>query len=89
MPLTHQYLSQLPSLTHGETVIGPSRILELNGRMGINPTSIHTAIRLGGHCLNGPRGTVTLWFFPLEELACSAHAVCRQPRALPRRRGAS
>jgi hypothetical protein len=53
-------------------VHGPSRVLNLNGRQGINPTSIHTTIQLaGGHTLNEPRGTVVLWFFALEDLAAS------------------
>ncbi len=65
------YLSDPAKLAAGETITGPSRILDLNGRKGINPTSIHTSIRLGGHHLNEPMGTVALWFFPLEDLACS------------------
>jgi hypothetical protein len=65
------YLSNVPVLEGGEAVTGPSRILTLHGRKGINPTSIHTNIRLGKHTLNRPKGTVTLWFFSLEDLATS------------------
>ncbi|MBC8039811.1 MAG: DUF1961 family protein [Opitutaceae bacterium] len=65
------YLSQLPALSAGETISGPARILDLHGRKGINPTSIHTSIKLGAHNLNQPQGTVALWFFPLEDLTCS------------------
>jgi len=68
-PTTH-YLSQLPALASGESISGPARILDLHGRKGINPTSIHTSIKLGAHNLNGPRGTVALWFFALEDLTC-------------------
>ncbi|MBC8127160.1 MAG: DUF1961 family protein [Gloeobacteraceae cyanobacterium ES-bin-144] len=66
-----RYLSDASALTAGEEIKGPARILDFKGRKGINPTSIHTSIKLGAHNLNGPRGTVALWFFPLEDLACS------------------
>lgn len=65
------YLADVPGFSAGEAVNGPSRILTLKGRKGINPTSIHTTIQLGKHNLNQPRGTVTLWFFSLEDLATS------------------
>lgn len=65
------YLNNIPDLSNGEEIRGSARILELNGRRGINPTSIHTSIKLGHHNLNDPKGAVALWFFPLEDLACS------------------
>jgi hypothetical protein len=66
------YLADAASLSPGESVSGPFRVLDLKGRRGINPTSIHTAIALAkGHTLNGPRGTLVLWFFALEDLAAS------------------
>ena len=66
------YLANAAALARGESVNGPARMLELKGRKGINPTSIHTAIKLtGGHTLNEPRGTLALWFFGLEDLAAS------------------
>lgn len=52
-------------------VTGPHRILELDGRSGIHPTSVHSVIEVGGHNLNAPRGSLTLWFFALEDLATS------------------
>jgi hypothetical protein len=67
----YRYLGELPVLKAGEEISGPSRVLELMGRRGINPTSIHTSIRLGAHNLNSDRGTLTLWFFALEDLAAS------------------
>ena len=36
------------ALDAGESVSGPARILDLKGRKGINPTSIHTSSRLIG-----------------------------------------
>jgi len=67
----HTYLVDVPNLISGETVEGPARILTLKGRKGINPTSIHSTIKLGNHNLNNPKGTVVLWFFALEDLAAS------------------
>jgi hypothetical protein len=67
-----RYLADAAVLATGESVSGPSRVLELKGRRGINPTSIHTAIKLErGHTLNRPQGTLVLWFFCLEDLAAS------------------
>ncbi len=68
---THRYLHALPALASGERVTGPSRVLNLAGRLGVQATSIHTAICLGGHPFKSPRGTVVQWFFALEDLACS------------------
>ena len=67
----YRYLADAAALTAGETVTGPSRVLDLKGRKGINPQSIHTVIKLGAHNLNDPKGTVVLWFFALEDLAAS------------------
>lgn len=68
----HRYLADASALAAGEVVNGPARVLELKGRKGINPTSIHTTIKLtAGHSLNDPKGTLVLWFFALEDLAAS------------------
>ncbi len=68
----HRYLADASTLKPGESLRGPARILDLHGRRGLNPTSIHTAIQLvGGHTLNEPQGTVILWFFAMEDLAAS------------------
>ena len=63
----YRYLADAAALTAGETITGPSRVLDLKGRKGINPQSIHTVIKLGAHNLNDPKGTVVLWFFALED----------------------
>ncbi|MFM2081879.1 MAG: hypothetical protein RL380_570 [Verrucomicrobiota bacterium] len=66
------YLADAAKLAAGESLTGAARVLELKGRKGINPTSIHTAIKLAaGHTLNEPKGTVVIWFFALEDLASS------------------
>ena len=68
----YRYLSDASALSTGETINGAARILDLKGRKGINPTSIHTAIKLeGGHTFNRPKGTLVVWFFALEDLAAS------------------
>jgi len=67
----YRYLADAAALSAGETVTGSSRMLDLKGRKGINPTSIHTVIKLGAHNLNDAKGTVVLWFFPLEDLGAS------------------
>jgi len=69
---TRVYLADADTLAAGESIVGPARVLELKGLRGINPTSIHTAIKLvGGHTLNQPHGTLALWFFALEDLGAS------------------
>lgn len=65
------YLTNADSLFSGEEINGPARILSFKNRNGINPTSIHTSIKLGSHTLNEKKGSVTLWFFALEDLATS------------------
>lgn len=72
MNAQHYYLQNPSNLTSAESIHGPVRVLELHGRNGINPTSIHSTIRLnGGHTINEPKGTLLLWFFALEDLAAS------------------
>jgi hypothetical protein len=68
----HRYLADASALSAGEIIKGAARVLDLKGRKGINPTSIHTTIKLsGGHTLNEPKGSLVLWFFALEDLAAS------------------
>ncbi len=67
-----RHLSDASALRTSEEVKGPARVLDLKGRKGINPTSIHTVIKMaGGHTLNEPQGTLVVWFFALEDLAAS------------------
>lgn len=67
----YEYLTNASTLNSGEEINGPARLLTLKDRKGINPTSIHTSIKLGKHTLNEKKGTATLWFFALEDLATS------------------
>jgi hypothetical protein len=63
-----RYLDNASALTAGESITGPSRVLNLKGRKGIHPQSVHPVIKLGEHNLNDLKGTVTLWFFAMEDL---------------------
>ena len=65
------YLNDLVTSLHAGEVSGPCRVLELAGRKGVHPTSIHSVIHLGRHTLHGARGSVGLWFFALEDLGAS------------------
>ena len=68
----YRHLIDVSNLASGESIDGPSRILDLKGLKGIHPTSIHTAIKLeGGHTFNQPKGSFELWFFPMEDLGAS------------------
>jgi hypothetical protein len=52
---------------------GPQcRVIEVNGRRGVNFTSIRGRIALPEHTLNEPRGTVSMWVMALDDLAPSA-----------------
>jgi hypothetical protein len=62
---TNSYLSDF---TNVNCVDGEYRILELDDRKGINPTSIHTRLKIPNHNLNNPKGSLSLWVFSLEEL---------------------
>ncbi|MCU0784765.1 MAG: hypothetical protein MUF81_12140 [Verrucomicrobia bacterium] len=46
----HVYPAGAAKLAPSETVNGPARVLDLKGRKGINPTRIHTGVKMvGGH----------------------------------------
>lgn len=69
---TVRYLTDATALSATEVIRGSARLLELKGKQGINPTSIHTTIQLsGGHTINDAQGSMVLWFFALEDLAAS------------------
>lgn len=53
----------------GVVVEGPYRVLELEGRRGLQPLSIHSRICFPEHHLQDRRGSLTLWAFALEEIA--------------------
>lgn len=64
-----EYFTELDSGEIGNVQInGEYRLLELDGRVGVNPTSIHTIIQFDKHNLNDEQGTLTYWVFSLEEI---------------------
>lgn len=48
---------------------GPARVINFEGRKGLNLTSIHSVLKLKAHNMNERRGTVTMWVLSLEDLA--------------------
>ena len=48
---------------------GPARMLLLDGLTGINTLSIRSRIEIPSHTLNLKKGSLTMWFFPLEDLS--------------------
>jgi hypothetical protein len=69
MSIIHHYNKDLSSgLSESGRTDGPFRILELDGRKGINPTSIHTLIQYPAHNLNEAKGSLSYWVFALEEI---------------------
>lgn len=58
-----------PSQSDNFDLLGDSRVLQLKGKQGINPTSIHSRINLPKHNINtDDSGTMIIWAFFLEEL---------------------
>ncbi len=47
---------------------GPFRQLSVDGRAGINATSIHSRLKIPKHTINEDKGTLTLWIMPTEDL---------------------
>ncbi|MEH0152597.1 DUF1961 family protein [Limibacter armeniacum] len=48
---------------------GEARIVELSGKKAYNLTSIHSRLVFPKHTLNEEKGSLNLWFFPLEDLS--------------------
>ncbi len=50
-------------------LIGAARIISLDGRKGLNMTSIKSALEFKAHTLKKQKGSVSIWFMPLEDLS--------------------
>ena len=48
---------------------GPARIINFDGRKGLNMTSIKSVLELKAHNLKSEKGAVTIWVMSLEELS--------------------
>jgi hypothetical protein len=66
------YLTDI-SLTDTAAIIlyGPARVIELNGREGLNTTSIHSVLQIKAHNMKQKEGTVSMWVMSLEDLGRS------------------
>jgi hypothetical protein len=67
----HHYLASAEGETILEGIDGPTRILKMNGKRGVNATSIHTKLCMDHHNLNDDEGTVSFWMFALEDLSAA------------------
>lgn len=52
----------------GVTTDGPFRTLTIDGRAGVNATSLHSRLWFDAPAINAPRGTLTLWLLSLEDI---------------------
>ena len=60
--------ARLPDSLHG-----PFRVLEINGRRGLHALSLGSHLRIDRHTLNENAGSLTFWLCPLDDLAARAN----------------
>jgi len=66
----YTYLSDFSmSDTSGIKLNGRARVINVDGRKGLNMTSIKSILELTAHNLKSDMGTVTMWVMSLEELS--------------------
>ncbi|MBC7887356.1 MAG: DUF1961 family protein [Ferruginibacter sp.] len=66
----YSYLSDFSlNAAEGYKLRGPARVINTDGRSGLNMTSIKSALELKAHNMKREQGTVTIWVMPLEELS--------------------
>ncbi len=70
-PIYH-YLNTHDLTNDATTLSGPFRKIKLDERIGFNAESIKSRLILPHHNLNQACGTLTLWFFSLEDLGTAA-----------------
>ena len=51
---------------------GPARVISMDGREGLNLTSIHSVLQLKEHTMKEKQGTLSMWVLSLEDLSTSA-----------------
>ncbi|WP_254560022.1 DUF1961 family protein [Dyadobacter diqingensis] len=68
-------ISYLNEFKFGDTskvkLTGPARVVNVDGRRGLNTTSIHSVLALKAHTMKEKRGTVSMWVMSLEDLGTS------------------
>ncbi|MBC7889665.1 MAG: DUF1961 family protein [Ferruginibacter sp.] len=68
----YSYLDQFSFTdTLFQKLSGPARIVNFEGRKGLNITSIHSVLQLKAHNMKEPKGTVSMWVMSLEDLGTS------------------
>ena len=50
---------------------GPARVVSLDGRKGLNMTSIYSALQLKAHNMKEKVGAISMWVMSLEDLSTS------------------
>lgn len=66
----YTYLHNLESSVDRNAILsGPARIIEHEGRMGLNTTSIHSVYEMKAHTLSQMEGSVSFWVLSLEDLS--------------------
>jgi len=72
----------LPNVTGLKFYGSPARVIEIDGRSGLNFTGIRGRLALPQHTVGLPSGTLTLWMCPLQDLASAVqkpeHAMSNQ-----------
>lgn len=56
-------------LRHGSA----ARVVDFHGRQGLNFTGIRGRLAITRHTLNSPRGSLTLWVAPLDDIGVAPH----------------
>lgn len=64
---TYLQNAESPNEVNGH-LSGPARIIEHEGRMGLNTTSIHSVYEMKAHTLDQMEGSVSFWVLSLEDL---------------------
>lgn len=65
----YTYLQNLESsIDVNAHLSGPARVIEHEGRMGFNTTSIHSVFEMKSHTLGQMEGSVSFWVLSLEDL---------------------
>ena len=60
----HRPLESTADLRHGS----PARVVEFDGRAGLNFTGICGRLALPDHTLNAPQGSLSLWMAALDDI---------------------
>ncbi len=69
----YSYLNDPNHLSPVKTILaGPARVLSLDSKEGLHCTSINSHLKLFKHNLNENKGSLSIWFFALEDLSTAS-----------------